>query len=155
MKNRTREWDEMDEAPRPANPLLPLAWVFVAAAVAAVAIIAVTGYYYATTGIYLPTFFTSVREYNEAQATAEVTGTARPVAPPVAAPAAPRAAQPGGVVSQPAEVATAAPIERVPVEGKVDAAPAVLAAPEPPKATPAGKAEPTPEPKVRGGKGTP
>ena len=148
MKTRTREWDEMDEAPRPANPLLPLAWVFVAAAVA---IIAVTGYYYATTGIYLPTFFQSVRAYNEAQATAEVVGTARPVAPPVAAPAAPREAQPGGVVSQPAEVATAAPIERVPVEGKVDAAPA----PEPPKATPAGKAEPTPEPKSRGGKGTP
>jgi len=106
-------------------------------------------------GVDLPTFFTSVREYNEAQATAEVIGTPRPAAPPVAAPAAPREAQPGGVVSQPAEVATAAPIERVPVEGKADAAPAVLVAPEPPKATPAGKAEPTPEPKVRGGKGTP
>jgi len=145
-----REWSDEPTRAASATPLLAAVAVSILGALLAAMLI--SRYVW---GVDLPTFFTSVREYNEAQATAEVTGTARPAAPPVAAPAAPREAQPGGVVSQPAEVATAAPIERVPVEGKADAAPAVLAAPEPPKATPAGKAEPTPPAKVREGKGTP
>ena len=134
------------------NPLPMLALIATIVLLTIAVIVAGTRALY---GVDLPTFFQSVRTYNEAQATAEVIGTPRPAAPPVAAPAAPREAQPGGVVSQPAEVATAVPIERVPVEGKADAAPAVLAAPEPPKATPGGKAEPTPPAKVREGKGTP
>jgi len=105
-------------------------------------------------GVDLPTFFTSVREYNEAQATAEVIGTPRPAAPPVAAPAAPGRAQGAAPVSQPAEDSSA-PLAKATPAGHEDPAPAVLAAPEPPKATPAGKAEPTPEPKRREGKGTP
>lgn len=134
------------------NPLPMLAFIATIVVLTIVVIVAGTRALY---GVDLPTFFQSVRAYNEAQATAEVIGTPRPAAPPVAAPAAPGRAQGAAPVSQPAEVATAAPIERVPVEGKADAAPAVLAAPEPPKATPAGKAEPTPPAKMREGKGTP
>lgn len=146
-----REWS--DEPTRAASGAPILAAVVVSILGALLAAMLISRYVW---GVDLPTFFTSVREYNEAQATAEVTGTARPAQDArQAAPAAPREAQPGGVVSQPAEVATAAPIERVPVEGKADAAPAVLAAPEPPKPTPGGKAEPEKPAKVREGKGTP
>ena len=133
------------------NPLPMLALIATIVLLTIAVIVAGTRALY---GVDLPTFFQSVRTYNEAQATAEVIGTPRPAAPPVAAPAAPGRAQGAAPVSQPAEDSSA-PLAKATPAGHEDTAPAVLAAPEPPKATPAGKAEPEKPAKVREGKGTP
>jgi hypothetical protein len=144
--------------PQPAAPLLALVAVSIAGAMLAMMLI--SRYVW---GVDLPTFFTSVREYNEAQATAQVIG---PQDAHQAAPAPRYGAQPAAPVSQegapvtaplvkatPAGKAEPTPAPKVAPQGKADEGQAVSVA-EPPKATPGGKAEPTPA-KSREGKGTP
>ena len=156
-RNRIRTFDA--PRPQPAAPLLALVAVSIAGALLAALVLSRVLW-----GVDLPTFFTSVREYNEAQATAQVIG---PQQPRQAAQEAPGRAQPAAPASQEGAPATAPlakatpgakdappPAPKLAPQGKADEGQAVSVA-EPPKATPGGKVEPTPEGKQREGKGQP